>query len=452
MLSKIRDERPWWFLPALAFFLGLFIGWFVIGWGLWPVTYKNSLPQDLRAAEQQEYLRLAAESFAANGDLALARQRLATWPEDDLQAALLTLEERLQSENPLQASQVQLLTGALALPTTVEGTGDVPAVEAPAGGAPAGGALEPSTEVSELLQTACKTALWVLLVLGGILGILYLWRRWQASSQASQPAIEGTAPAPVARQAGQEAFPEVVETYEGESERTVIGPTWRQDTGQLAGEAVVYQEVETFEDETFEDEVELEETDEDLAGPVTDAGVTVTGVGRQFPRPEAAAVAAGAAVAGAATAGAAAAASTGAMTKVGEYRAQYELGTADYDEAFDIFDANGAYIGQCGLGLVDPVGASHDQAAALQVWMWDTNDSETKVKVLISEGAHRDAALRDRLGGEHEVIPIREGTPFELRSFNLLLKGVVEKIEYAEQEPVNGIFSDVQVRMAVYLK
>jgi hypothetical protein len=82
MLSKIRDGQPWWFLPAVAFLLGLLIGWLVIGWGVWPVTYKNSLPQDLRAAEQQEYLLMTAESFAANGDLDSARSRLAMWPEE----------------------------------------------------------------------------------------------------------------------------------------------------------------------------------------------------------------------------------------------------------------------------------------------------------------------------------------------------------------------------------
>ena len=51
MSSKFRDGQPWWFLPAVAFFLGLFIGWLVIGWGVWPVTYKNALPQDLAGRE-----------------------------------------------------------------------------------------------------------------------------------------------------------------------------------------------------------------------------------------------------------------------------------------------------------------------------------------------------------------------------------------------------------------
>jgi hypothetical protein len=207
-------------------------------------------------------------------------------------------------------------------------------------------------------------------------------------------------------------------------------PTWQQ--AAPAEQAVVYEEVDDLEQATYHEEPGPEET-------AAEGGET--GVEQEFARPEAAPAAA-----------ASAATAAGAMTKVGEWQAQYELGASDYDEAFDIFDMNGAYIGQCGLELVDPVGRAHDQAAALQVWLWDTNDPDTKVKVLMSEGAYRDTGMRDQLAGEHEVMPIRVGTEFELRSYNLLLKGVVDRIGYAEQEPVGAIFSELQARMAVYLK
>ena len=54
--------------------------------------------------------------------------------------------------------------------------------------------------------------------------------------------------------------------------------------------------------------------------------------------------------------------------------AAYHMGEPDYDEAFDINDSASQYVGQCGLGLTTPVGRGNDQAAALQVWLWDTND------------------------------------------------------------------------------
>ena len=126
------------------------------------------------------------------------------------------------------------------------------------------------------------------------------------------------------------------------------------------------------------------------------------------------------------------------------------MGEADYDEAFDITDSTGAYIGQCGLELTDPVGRAHDQAAALQAWLWDTNDPDTKVKVLMSEGAYRDTAMRDQLAGEHQALQVKPGLEFELGSYKLLLRGSVDKLEYADQEPVNGIFAELLVRLQVY--
>ncbi len=441
MSSKFRDGQPWWFLPAVAFLLGLLIGWLVIGWGIWPVTYTNSLPQDLRALEKQEYLLMTAESFANSGDLGVAQRRVDAWPDAELQADLTTLIQRLEVENPLQASQVMQLEGAL-YPggiTPPEGAGASPAI-----------LPESPPEASNLLRTACTTALWVLLALAGILAILALWRRWRTASQPVQPDIEGLTPTPTptARDTGMRGFPEV-EIYDDEITRPLTTPSSRPAAAPvMVQDEVIYDE----DDDEFDDEGADDDLEPIGSGVAEDEAeiepeVVRPGVSRQFPRPnlEPEHVERVATAVTAATA-------TGGMTKVGEYEGHYEMGAADYDEAFDIFDASGAYIGQCGIELVDPVGKMHDQAAALQVWLWDTNDPDTKVKVLMSEGAYRDTAMRDQLAGDHEVMPVRQGTEFELRSYNLLLKGIVDKVEYAEQEPVGGIFSEMQTRLAVYLK
>jgi hypothetical protein len=141
-----------------------------------------------------------------------------------------------------------------------------------------------------------------------------------------------------------------------------------------------------------------------------------------------------------------------ATTKVGEFRPHYTMGEPDYDEPFDIIDSAGGYLGQCGLELNDPVGRGHDQAAALQIWLWDTNDQDTKVKVLMSEGAYQDTAIRNQLKGEHEALAIRPGAEFELSSYKLVLRGTVEKLEYVNQEPANMVFSDLLIRLQVYRK
>ena len=72
---------------------------------------------------------------------------------------------------------------------------------------------------------------------------------------------------------------------------------------------------------------------------------------------------------------------------------------------------------------------------------------DTKVQVLMSEGAYRDTGLRDQLAGEHPAVPVRGHSEFHLETYNLVLSGVVENVEYADQEPANGIFAELVVRL-----
>jgi hypothetical protein len=128
----------------------------------------------------------------------------------------------------------------------------------------------------------------------------------------------------------------------------------------------------------------------------------------------------------------------------------YQMGEPDYDEAFDINDPVDGYMGQCGLQLIEPFGRERDQAVALQVWLWDSSDPDTQTLALMSEGAYRDTALRSQYAGEHPALAVRPGTEFELESHDLLLRGRVEKVSYAEIEPLRGVYADLQVKMTVY--
>ena len=140
------------------------------------------------------------------------------------------------------------------------------------------------------------------------------------------------------------------------------------------------------------------------------------------------------------------------LVKLSDDLAIYQMGEADYDEAFDINDPADGYMGQCGLQLNEPVGRNRDQAVALQAWLWDSSDPDTRTKVLMSEGAYRDTALRSQQAGGNEVLQIKPGTEFEMESHDLLLRGRVEKVDYADQEPYRGVFAELQVRLQVYRK
>ena len=55
--------------------VGLVIGWFIIGWGLWPVEWTDAAPRDLHEVWKEDYLRMAIDSYTLRPDPELAQQR-----------------------------------------------------------------------------------------------------------------------------------------------------------------------------------------------------------------------------------------------------------------------------------------------------------------------------------------------------------------------------------------
>ena len=72
MMEAIAGRK--WLLPGLALVLGLAAG-LGYAWGLNPVQWINGEPNQLRADLQEDYLRMAIESYSVNRDSDLAIRR-----------------------------------------------------------------------------------------------------------------------------------------------------------------------------------------------------------------------------------------------------------------------------------------------------------------------------------------------------------------------------------------
>ncbi len=122
--------------------LGLIVGWFIIGWWLWPVEYVGAGPVDLRMSEKVEYLRMAAEAFATNQNAAEAQARYNALGEeaDEALAGLVQNPEGLTADQLTAFASV--VTGAAVVPppetlpgaTPQPGEVVIPTVTAAAGG------------------------------------------------------------------------------------------------------------------------------------------------------------------------------------------------------------------------------------------------------------------------------------------------------------------------------
>jgi hypothetical protein len=75
---------------GLGAILGLILG-LIIAWGIWPVQWTDGTPEVLRADLQEDYLRMAIESYSHTGDVNAAVRR---W--DDLGAAAAPTFMRVQ--------------------------------------------------------------------------------------------------------------------------------------------------------------------------------------------------------------------------------------------------------------------------------------------------------------------------------------------------------------------
>ena len=76
----------------------------------------------------------------------------------------------------------------------------------------------------------------------------------------------------------------------------------------------------------------------------------------------------------------------------------YMAGDDLYDDSFSIDSPSGEFLGECGVGISDTIGVGDPKkVTAFEVWLFDKNDIQTVTKVLMSEHAFNDAAIRQRL-------------------------------------------------------
>lgn len=180
--------------------IGLIIGWFVIGWGIWPVEYEGAGPADMRFEEKVQYLRTAIEAYGGNQDVAKAASRYNALGEE----AAAALQEVAQNPGELSAGLVSSFTlavGGEAVSEQPAGTAAPGVTAAATEQAPAAVVTEAAEEEEEggsfvrsLLPILCV----ITLVLAAALIAVYFLRSRSVASGVPTPAME-------ARQAARQA-------------------------------------------------------------------------------------------------------------------------------------------------------------------------------------------------------------------------------------------------------
>ena len=159
-MTKILEylKRPL-VIGIAGFVVGMIFGLVILGWLVWPVQWTDAAPEQLHPGYQEIYLRMAIESYAANGDAAAAKVR---W-------------DALGEGGPTALAQIKTTPGTLdpvlvnafeaAVTTAVVATAVVPEGQATA--LPAG-----EIPVVEEEETGGKSGLVTLLVVMCVLTLL----------------------------------------------------------------------------------------------------------------------------------------------------------------------------------------------------------------------------------------------------------------------------------------
>ncbi len=125
-----------------------------------------------------------------------------------------------------------------------------------------------------------------------------------------------------------------------------------------------------------------------------------------------------------------------------------------YDDSFSIDSINGEFLGECGVGIAETIGVGEPKkVTALEVWLFDKNDIQTVTKVLMSEHANNDPAIRQRLLSKGEPVVVEPGMKFVMETASLQLEAKVVDMIYARGPlPENSFFSRLTLEISVWAK
>ncbi len=131
----------------------------------------------------------------------------------------------------------------------------------------------------------------------------------------------------------------------------------------------------------------------------------------------------------------------------------YTLGDDHYDPSFSIELESGEFMGECGVGVSETIGVdAPNKVTAFEVWLFDKNDIRTVTKVLMSDYAFHDEALRTKLASKGEPVLTDVGKGIILGTKTLRVRARVVESEYGMGNlPSNSFFERLTMDLAIWV-
>lgn len=140
---------------------------------------------------------------------------------------------------------------------------------------------------------------------------------------------------------------------------------------------------------------------------------------------------------------------------IARFRTSYGRGHDTYDDSFSIENARGDFLGECGVGISESIGTdSPKNVTAIEVWLFDKNDIRTITKVIMSDHAFFDDALKAKLAPKGEPVLARENETIVLETATLIINAEITELDYGEDTvlPPQSYFDRFTIELSAWAK
>jgi hypothetical protein len=143
-----------------------------------------------------------------------------------------------------------------------------------------------------------------------------------------------------------------------------------------------------------------------------------------------------------------------AATPIARFQTTYVRGHDTYDDSFSIENAQGDFLGECGVGISESIGVEAPKnVTAFEVWLFDKNDIRTVTKVIMSDHAFFDEALKAKLAPKGEPVLAREGETIVLETATLIVNAEITEMEYGSGAlPPESFFERFTMELSAWAK
>lgn len=139
---------------------------------------------------------------------------------------------------------------------------------------------------------------------------------------------------------------------------------------------------------------------------------------------------------------------------IAKFTSNYSYGRDNYDDSYSIENRDGDFLGECGVGISESIGTNTPRnVTAFEVWLFDKNDIRTETKVLMSDHAFFDEALKAKLAPKGEPVLARENEVIVLETAALIINATVKDMQYGTDDmPPQSYFQSITLEISAWAK